>query len=191
MEDALQKCHEKGIGIFAVKSMGLSVQDKTEMQKLPVKGNLDSLLESQDISFEQAKLKAIWHNPSITSICSLMPFSAILQSNVSATTDEKPLNPEIVESLGDYAKTTGKYFCRRCGACDAANNDGIPIFGIMEMLMYSRRYGIRDLIAPNFAKIPNEIRSKILSSDYSYAEKICPQKMPIAQLMKEANKEFT
>ena len=26
MEDALQRCHEKGIGIFTVKSMGLCVQ---------------------------------------------------------------------------------------------------------------------------------------------------------------------
>jgi predicted aldo/keto reductase-like oxidoreductase len=149
------------------------------------------LLKSHDMSFEQSKLKAIWQNPSLTSICSLMPNSAILQSNVLAAIDENPLNPEIVESLVDYAKTTGKYFCTRCGACDATNTDKISIFGIMEMLMYSRGYGITDLVAPNFAQIPSEIRSKIPSSDYSNAEKICPQKMPIAQLMKEAYKEFT
>jgi predicted aldo/keto reductase-like oxidoreductase len=191
MEDALVKCHEKGIGIFAIKSMGFSVQKKTELQKLPIKEKLDSLLKSHDMSFEQSKLKAIWQNPSLTSICSLMPNSAILQSNVLAAIDENPLNPEIVESLVDYAKTTGKYFCTRCGACDATNTDKISIFGIMEMLMYSRGYGITDLVAPNFAQIPSEIRSKIPSSDYSNAEKICPQKMPIAQLMKEAYKEFT
>jgi hypothetical protein len=32
MEDALQKCHEKGIGIFAIKSMGLTVLKKAELQ---------------------------------------------------------------------------------------------------------------------------------------------------------------
>lgn len=191
MEDALQKCHEKGIGIFAVKSMGFCVQQKTELQKLPLnKEKLNSLLAGHDISFEQAKLKAIWQNPNLTSICSLMPNSAILQSNISAAMDERPLNAEIKKLLADYADSTGKFYCRRCGVCETANTDKIPIFDIMEMLMYSRGYGGRDRVAKMFAQIPIEIRSKINSSDYSIAEKKCPQKMPIAQLMKEAYMEL-
>jgi predicted aldo/keto reductase-like oxidoreductase len=83
MEDALQKCHEKGIGIFTVKSMGLSVQQETELQKFPLnKENLNSLLAGHDMSFEQAKLKAIWQNPNLASICSLMPNTSILQSTL-------------------------------------------------------------------------------------------------------------
>lgn len=191
MEDALQKCHEKGIGIFIVKSMGLSVQHKTELQKLPLnKEKLNSLLAGHDMSFEQAKLKAIWQNSNLTSICSLMPNSAILQSNVSAAMDERPLNAEIKKLLADYADSTGKFYCRRCGVCETANADKIPIFDIVEMLMYSRGYGGRDRVAKMFAQIPIEIRSKINSSDYSIAEKKCPQKMPIAQLMKEAYMEL-
>jgi len=190
MEDALQKCHEKGIGIFAVKSMGFSVQKKTELQKLPTKEKLDSLLTGHNISFEQLKLRAIWQNPSLTSICSLMPDSAILQSNVLAAIDESPLNPEFLKLLVDYANTTGKYFCQRCGECETTNADKIPIFDILEMLMYSRGYGRIDWVAQRFDKIPNQIQSKIDSSDYTIAEKICPQKMPITQLMKEAYLEL-
>lgn len=190
MEDALQKCHEKGIGIFAVKSMGFSVQKKPEIQKLPLMEKLNSLLRSHNISFEQVKLKAIWQNPNLTSICSLMPNLAILQSNASAAMDEHPLNPEIVKLLVDYANITGNYFCRRCGACGSINADKIPISGIMEMLMYSRGYGGTDWAAQRFAQMPSEIRSKIESSDYSSAEKECPQKMPITQLMKEASWEL-
>ena len=186
MEDALQKCHEKGIGIFAVKSMGLTVQQKVELQRLPLnEEKLNTIFAVHSISFEQAKLKAIWQNPNLTSVCSLMPNSDILHANVTVAMDEGPLNPEIVKSLADYANNTGKYFCRRCGACDT-NADKIPIFGIMEMLMYSRGYGITDLAAQSFAHIPSEIQSKIAISDYSSAEKMCPQKMPITQLMKEA-----
>lgn len=190
MEDALQKCHEKGIGIFAVKSMGFSVQKKTEQQKLPGKEKLDSLLASHNISFEQLKLRAAWQNPFITSICSLMPNSSILQSNVLAAMDENPLNPEILKLLAGYANTTGKYFCRRCGSCETTNADKIPIFDIMEMLMYSRGYGGIDWVAQRFAQMPSEVKSKIVNSDYSNAEKICPQKMPITQLMKEAYLEL-
>lgn len=190
MEDALQKCHEKGIGIFAVKSMGFSVQQKAELQKLPSKEKLDSSLTRHNMSFEQLKLRAIWQNPFLTSICSLMPNSAILQSNVFAAIDENPLNTEIVKLLADYANTTGKFFCRRCGQCETTNDDKIPIFDIMEMLMYSRGYGLTDWIAQRFAQIPNEIQIKIAISDYSGAEKVCPQKMPITQLMKEAYLEL-
>jgi len=190
MEDALQKCHGNGIGIFAVKSMGLSVQKKTDRQKFLSKEKLDSLLTDYNISFEQLKLRAIWQNPFLTSICSLMPDPAILQSNVLAAIDEKPLKPDIVRSLMDYANATGKYFCRRCDGCDTTNADGIPIFNIMEMLMYSRGYGITDLVAQWFARLPNKIKNKIASSDYSGAEKICPQKIPITRLMKEAYLEL-
>jgi uncharacterized protein len=195
MEDALQKCHEKGIGIFSVKSMGLTVQQKTELQKLPLnEEKLNFLLASHNMSFEQAKLKSIWQNPNLTSICSLMPNLALLQSNVSAAMDERPFNAEIKKLLTDYADSTGRYFCGRCGKCDEANADKIPIFDIMEMLMYSRGYDgkawVANVVAKKFAQIPIEIRNKIAISDYSQAEKICPHKIPIAQLMREAYMEL-
>ena len=191
MEDALQKCHEKGIGVFAVKSMGLCVLQKSELQKIPInEEKLNSILADDKMSFEQAKLKSIWQNPNLTSICSFMPNTAILQQNVSAAMDERPLNTEIKKLLADYAGSTGRYFCRRCGLCETANDDKIPIFDIMEMLMYSRAYVGMERVAKKFAQIPSEIKSKINSSDYSNAEKKCPQKMPIGQLMKEAYMEF-
>ena len=118
-----------------------------------------------------------------------MPNSAVLQSNVLAAIDENPLNPEMLRLLADYATATETYFCRRCGACEATNTDSIPIFDIMEMLMYSRGYDrpayLRDMVSQRFAQMPSGIQSKIESSDYSNA-----QKMPIAQLMKEAYLEF-
>ncbi len=189
MEDALNKCHENGIGIFAIKSMGLCVQKKSDLNKVSLK-KLNTFLESHNVSFEQAKLKAIWRNPILTSICSLMPNSSILHSNVSAAVDEKPLNPEIMKSLEDYANGTGKYFCRRCGACETAAAEKTPIFDMMELLMYSRGYGKYDWAAQRFSQMPREIRTKIADSDYSSAEKACPQKMPIAQLMKQAYSEL-
>ena len=195
MEDALQKCHEKGIGIFAVKSMGLTVQKKDELHRLPLnEEKLNTIFAVHGISFEQAKLKAIWQNPNLTSACSLMPNFMILQSNASAAMDEQPLNVEIIKLLADYSDSTGQYFCRRCGICDTGNTDKIPIFNIMEMLMYSRGYDeakVKELIAKRFKQIPIDIRRKITGSDYSGAEKICPQKMPILQLMREAYKELS
>ncbi len=189
MEDALQKCHEKGIGLFTVKSMGFSVQKKSVNEE-----NLNSRLAAYTTSFSQAKLKAVWQNPHVTSICSLMPDRAILQSNVSAAMDEGPLDAEIKKLLSDYADSTRRYFCGRCNKCEKATADKIPIFDIMEMLMYSRGYDgkpwVAAMVAKKWAQIPIEVRNAMAISDYSQAEKICPYKMPIAQLMKEAYAEF-
>lgn len=192
MEDALQKCHEKGIGIFTIKSMGLTVQQKAELNKLePGEKELNSLLALHNVSFEQVKLKAIWQNPNVTSICSLMPDVRILKSNSLAAMDEQLFDPEIKRLLTEYSDSTGQYFCRRCGLCDTANADRIPISDMMEMLMYSRGYGKFEPMLKKFEKIPIEIRNRINSSDYSGAEKICPQRMQIGQLMKEAYMEFS
>ena len=92
MEDALHKCHEKGIGIFAVKSMGLTVQKKVELQRLPLnEKKLNTIFAVHGMSFEQWKLKAIWQNASLTSVCSLMPDSSVLQSNASSAMDKRPI----------------------------------------------------------------------------------------------------
>lgn len=132
MEDALQKCHEKGVGIFAIKSMGLTVLQKPELEKLPMsERQLASLLAVHEISFEQAKLKAIWQNSNVTSVCSLMPDAAILRSNASAAMDGRSLNAEIKKILVDYSESSGRYFCRRCGVCDTANAEQVPIFDLM------------------------------------------------------------
>lgn len=194
MEDALKKCYDKGIGIIAVKSMGLSVLKSEELQKLPLsEEKLNSQLARYDATFEQAKLKSIWQNPALTSICSLMPSAAILESNATAAMDDGILNNEIKKILEDYAACTDRFYCRRCGSCDGANADSIPIFNIMEILMYMRGYGndMKLMARKLFEKIPIEIRKKMNSSDYSAAEKNCPQKMPVAQLMKEAYSELS
>jgi predicted aldo/keto reductase-like oxidoreductase len=189
MEDALRKCHEKGIGIFAVKSMGLCIQNEAELQGLP-KDELQIHLAGHGLSFEQAKLKAIWQNSHVTSVCSLMPSVPIIEANALAAMDERPLDGETMRLLADYADGTGRHFCRRCGVCETATPDRIPIFNVMESLMYARGYGSKDLAAMLFAQIPAELRNKMLDSDYAKAERDCPQGMPIARLMREAYLEL-
>lgn len=188
MQDALRKCHDNGVGIFAVKSMGLCVQPEAELCDM---AELTSLLARHHVSLEQAKLKAIWQTPYLTSVCSLMPTAAILRSNAEAAADENPLHAEIDAMLHTHASRTGGYFCSRCGRCNAASPESVPIFDILEMLMYARAYGMKGFVAKRFAQIPQAVRDKIDTSDYSLAERACPQRMPIARLMKEAAAEFS
>jgi hypothetical protein len=193
MEDAIGKCHDKGIGIIAVKSMALCVQTKAALQELPLhEASLQPLLAPHGVTFEQAKLRAIWQNPALTSVCSLMSDAQTLQSNAEAAMDERPLPGEVAKGLSDYANGTARFFCRRCSdLCEAANADRIPISAVMQLLMMSRAYeGHKELCVKLFSRLPLEVRRKMPTSDYSAAEELCPQRMSIAQLMKDAYREM-
>ncbi|HEY5955819.1 MAG TPA: aldo/keto reductase, partial [Polyangiaceae bacterium] len=184
---ALRKCQANGIGIITVKSMALCVEDEAEVEALRIaKAQLLTQLACHRLSFEQAKLKAIWQNPHITSICSLMPNVSILRTNASAAMDDRPLPEKVTSLLADYADATGRYFCRRCGACDTKTPERLPIFNVMESLLYARGYRAMELARLIFAQIPADLRNRMLQTDYSNAESACPQRMPIGQLMRQA-----
>lgn len=187
-EAALRKCHANGIAVFAVKSMGLGV--KNESESATAQERLRGVLAGHGLTFAQAKLRSIWKNSHLTSVCSLMPTPAILRANVFAAMDESAPPGEVTRSLTEYADATGRTFCRRCGTCDTATPERIPIFNVMESLMYARAYGAKDLAKKIFTQIPPELRAKLPSADFSQAENQCPQHMPIAQLMKEAHDEL-
>lgn len=190
-EAALRKCHARGIGIFTVKSMGLCVQDEDALEDAPfARERLRTRLADHGLRFEQAKLRAVWQSPHVTSICSLMPTPAMLHANASAATEQAPLSAEVAGLLAEYAEATGRHFCRRCGACDDSAQDGIPIFTVMESLMYARSYRARDLAAKLFAQVPPDVRQKMAGADYAKAEGLCPQRMPIARLMNDALAEL-
>ncbi len=191
MERALRKCLEKGVGIITVKSMGLCVTRGADLRMVRVpERQLRGLLAEHGLSLEQAKLKAVWQNPSLTSVCSWMPTTSIVQANAAAAIDDRPLDRRVTTLLQEYAEATGRYFCRRCGACDTASPQGIPIFQVMESLLYARGYGSRELATRIYSQISADARSKLAQGDYSTAESVCPQHMPIGQLMREAYLEL-
>ena len=57
----------------------------------------------------------------------------------------------------------------------------------MRCLMYYRDYGERDLARQVFADLSEEARGQLTQTDYSLAEKKCPQGLAIARLMREAS----
>jgi hypothetical protein len=56
----------------------------------------------------------------------------------------------------------------------------------MRYLMYYRNYGDQHQAIRLFNELPLDTRKRIMHVDYSTAEECCPQKIPIAQLMRKA-----
>ncbi|MFZ0133155.1 MAG: aldo/keto reductase [Desulfobacterales bacterium] len=188
MRAAVEACTRVGIGLTAMKTQGggsVKTEAETELKlagRFLAKGFTDG----------QAKLKAVWENPQIASICSQMPNLTLLMSNVSAALDKTRLGSKDAGLLRRYAHETQSDYCAGCTAvCEPALAHQAPIGDVMRCLMYSRSYGNRDLAREVFNGLPPAARSRLAALDYSAAENRCPQKLAIGRLVRQAVRELT
>ena len=185
MQEAVNACAKAGIGLVAMKSQAgrpgapkIASETKLEMvERFLQRGFTD----------KQAKLKVIWENPHIASICSQMPNLTILSANVAASLDQTKLAREEFDSLRRYALETKSDYCAGCGKiCQEAVGGAVPVNEVMRCLMYHRYYGELELARHTFAGLPPEIRQRLTEVDFSQAEQACPQGLAIGELMRQA-----
>jgi predicted aldo/keto reductase-like oxidoreductase len=188
MKAAVDACVEAGIGLTAMKTQaGWSWKRETE----PAIELKEQFLE-KGFSEEQAKLKAVWENPHIASICSHMPNLKILMSNVAAALDKVTLSYQDMRLLEQYAHETASGYCAGCAnICESTVNGHVPVSDVMRYLMYCRSYGDRDRARALFNELPLDTRRRMATTEYTMAERRCPQRMSIGRLMKEAIVELS
>ena len=62
---------------------------------------------------------------------------------------------------------------------------------VMRFLMYSHsNYGEHDRARDLFHKLPHTAKEGMLAADYTHAESLCPQRIPIAGMVAEAFHRF-
>jgi uncharacterized protein len=185
MQEAINACAKAGIGLVAMKSQAgrpgspkIASETKLEMVERFLK---------RGFTDKQAKLKVIWENPHIASICSQMPNLTILSANVAAALDRTKLAREEFDSLRRYALGTKSDYCAGCGKiCQEAVGGAVPVNEVMRCLMYHRYYGEPEVARQTFAGLPEAVRQRLTEVDYSQAEQACPQGLPIGELMRQA-----
>jgi predicted aldo/keto reductase-like oxidoreductase len=185
LKAALDACEKAGIGLVAMKTQagGPGAKKTASEAKLEM---VDRFLK-RGFTDKQAKLKVVWDNPQIASLCSQMPNLTILSANVAAARDQVKLAREEFESLRQYALETQADYCAGCGhLCQEAVGGAVPVNEVMRSLMYHRYYGEPELARQTFAGLPEEIRQRLTAVDYSRAEQACPQRLAIARLMRQA-----
>jgi len=188
MRRAVDACAEAGIGLTAMKTQGggqVQTDSETELK-------LAGRFVENGFTDAQAKLKAVWENPNIASICSEMPNMTILMANAAAAKDKTRLSSLDKELLHQNAQETRSAFCAGCAdLCESAVAANIPIGDVMRYLMYARSYDNPHRACRRFRKLPPDLRLQMSNADYSDAERRCPQQMPIGRLMQEALKELS
>jgi predicted aldo/keto reductase-like oxidoreductase len=183
MRRAVDACARTGIGLTAMKTQGggqVRTDSETELK-------LAGRFLKKGFTDAQARLKAVWENVNIASICSEMPNMTILMSNVAAAADKTKLSALDEKLLLQYAHESRSDYCMGCTEiCEPMINSRIPIGDVMRYLMYARSYNDHHRGREKFQKIPVEIRRKMGNINYGQAEQKCPQKMAIGDLMRDA-----
>jgi uncharacterized protein len=191
MKAAVDACVRAGIGLTAMKTQAERSWlggGRTE----EVGAELMESFMGKGMTEHQAKLKAVWTNPHIASICSQMPDMTILKANVAAATDAAPLTSRQMRLFERYASDTADQYCAGCGhICEAAAAGRVPIGDIMRFHMYRQSYGRLDWARERFQSLGPEVHRRLAHTDFAAAEHRCPQKMPIARLMQRALEDFT
>jgi len=193
MKKAVDACAKAGIGLTAMKtqaaftanfyaSIGSETDDALNMTESFIK---------KGYTEEQAKLKVVWENPNIASICSAMSNMTILQANVAAALNRKNLSGGDKQRLQQYAHQTAPGYCAGCAdICEPAVDLDVPISDILRYSMYHHSYGDRETALTLFNALPTDIKANILKADYSKAEKKCPQKIQIGKILKKTHADL-
>jgi predicted aldo/keto reductase-like oxidoreductase len=194
MKKAADACIQAGIGLTAMKTQAtfLSRFYSDVGKGDETASKLTEQFIAKGYTPEQAKLKIVWENPDIASICSAMPNLTYLQANVAAALNKTKLSFEDHRLLNQYAGETASGYCAGCARlCESAIAENIPVSDIMRYLMYYHNYGNRWQATEKFHKLPEISRRRLVTTNYSKAESVCPQKIPIARFMRHAVETFS
>jgi predicted aldo/keto reductase-like oxidoreductase len=153
MRRAVDACVKAGIGLTAMKTQGggqLRSDSQTEL-------DLAGRFLQKGFTDAQAKLKAVWQNQNIASICSEMPNMTILMANVAAAINKTRLSARDTQLLQQYAQETRSSYCTGCtDICESAVAADAPIGDVMRYLMYARSYDNRRRARHYLKKIPKK-----------------------------------
>lgn len=187
MQAAIDACYKAKIGIIAMKVMGMGQKIETGADKKLIKSFLDRGFDEA-----QAKLKLVLQDKRIASACIGMKSVAVQNSNLAAVFDKQKLTRADCDAFRQFADATCSTYCKGCShICSQALPEGTPVSSIMRYLMYHNSYGEQEEARKLFAQLPAEQKNRLLDLDYTLAERLCPQNIPIRELISEAVRKLT
>jgi len=172
-----------GIGLIAIKSMGKG----PDMVETPEALAATKHFMDKGYTLEQAKLKAVWSDERIASICSEITNVTILKDNVAAATDNVKLSSTDLNVFELLAEGECRHYCQGCGKCISVMGAETRVPDIMRYMMYYNSYGERDRARNLYRELPGTLRNSLASRDYSSAEAVCPHGLQIGKLMRMAS----
>lgn len=182
LQAGIEACHKAGIALVGMKTLGFGVKEVSDEEK-----KLIEHFSAKGFSESQAKIKCALSDERLSTACVGMVTVGVLKENVAAVTDKAELAQRDLDVLREYAQASCSRYCAGCSnICEKAVPEVAYVSDIMRYLMYYNSYGQEQRAKELFARIPANVKGKLLSVDYSKAQACCPNGMPIGSLVAEA-----
>lgn len=181
LNKAIDNCVNAGIGLIAMKTQTSVPTDGEEVKTFQTEGGF---------SLHQAKLKAVWADERIASVCSMMGNLDQFGQNVAAAKSGAQLTMRDVHKLRDYTVRTASLRCTGCNQiCESRVEGDLRVADTLRYLMYSDSYGNHDEARALYrALAPNERNFERV--DLAPATAACPQGIDIKARLREAARQL-
>ncbi|MDH5752483.1 MAG: aldo/keto reductase, partial [Deltaproteobacteria bacterium] len=175
---AMDAAHKAGIGLIAMKTHGgVSISDEAEAR-----------FKSKNFTLGQAKLKSVWADERIASVCSEMDSMAVARENITAARSPQALSAAEAHGLNRLAAQTAHLSCQGCASlCEGALGHRASIADPLRFLMYHQAYGDADRARRLYRALPPE-KLALQGLDLEQARTACPQGIDIAARLKLAHR---
>ena len=175
---AIDKASKANIGLVAMKTQGGAVNFPDKMKTLAEKG----------FKKEVAAIKTVWMDGRMQVVVSEMTTRSDLRENIEAS--KQTLTDKEARLLEDHRKATEKLYCHGCGhLCETAAR-GVPVATVLRFYRYYDAYGKREQARALYQALPNVSR-QLIDADLLAAEAACPHGLPVADLLKQADRRLS
>lgn len=189
MQMALDACYNAGKGIVAIKTqrtLSKELKLTSPFESEALEKMVNHFLE-QGFTEGQAKLKLVLEDKRISAASVGMEDTGILMQNVAAVLDQSKLSQADVEMLNEYKKATSHLSCLGCShICKKAMPEMPYIADVLRYMVYHHGHCHHQMAKQNYDRLPDFIRKNIKNFDYTKAEAVCPQKIAIGDIVREA-----
>jgi len=173
---AIDAAKKAGIGLVAMKTLAAIPDDSEEI--VPFR--------SENFNLVQAKLKAVWADERIDSICSQMSSVEHVMENTAAAMSPVKLSMDEYMQLHRLAALTSEHYCTGCHhICESRVAGKLRIADQMRYLMYHESYHECESARKLYDALRPEERD-FDRVDLAEATKACPQRIDIRERLAKA-----
>ncbi len=181
---AIDVASKANLGIVAMKTQGGS--DAFEFKPGETDERINALKE-KGFKAPVAAIKAVLSDDRIHMAVSEMTNFDQLSENMGAVVN--PLTPKEGRLLEEHRILTANRYCHGCGHLCETSAKGVPVATVLRYYRYYESYGKRDAARELYKALPPESRA-IADLDLAGVDAACPHGLPVAELLKRADRHL-
>ena len=183
IRQAIDKAAKANIGLVAMKTQG----GAGEFKEIGASPKFAQFVE-KGFKKEQAAIKAVFTDERIQVVVSEMTNRDMLRENIAASLN--PLTQKESRLLEEHRQATARLYCHGCGhLCESAAK-GLPVATVLRYYRYYDVYGKREEARALYQALP-VISRQLIDADLLAAEAACPHGLPVASLIRQADRRLS